>query len=316
MSLGSNRAARSTLSRRLPAREPLKIRARLTQAVRRFFLEREYLEVETPCLIPAPAPELHIDALPVGSSYLQTSPELCMKRLLAAGHPRLFQICKCFRGGERGRLHLPEFTVLEWYRAGIDYRELMMECEALLQWVSRRLGNGVILSYQGSNIDLSSPWTRMTVQEAFAQYTDTTPQAALESGSFDLLMADRIEPHLGTTAATFLCDYPASLAPLAKSKAEDPSVAERFEIYVAGVELANGFSELNDPAEQRVRFLREREQRARAGKPVYPMPERFLSDLERMPDAAGIALGLDRLAMLFLDTETIDDAVAFAPHAL
>lgn len=317
MSPGSrNRPAGETRPGRLPQRSPLQARARLTQAVRRFFLDRGYLEVETPCLIPAPAPELHIDALAAGTSYLHTSPELCMKRLLAAGHPRLFQICKCFRAGERGRLHLTEFTVVEWYRAGIDYRGLMVECEALLQWVSRGMSGVGVISYQGRNVDLSSPWTRISVQEAFARYTDTTPHAAVENGCFDLLMAEQIEPHLGMSTATFLYDYPASLGALARRKPGDPSLAERFEIYIGGIELANGFSELTDPEEQRWRFMREREQRARTGKPVYPLPERFLDDLGRMPEAAGIALGMDRLAMLFLDAGTIDDVVAFVPEAL
>ncbi|MBW1815721.1 MAG: EF-P lysine aminoacylase GenX [Deltaproteobacteria bacterium] len=317
MSPGSKtKPSSETVGNRPAAKDALRIRGRMMRAVRRFFIERDYLEVETPFLIPAPAPETHIDAVCTENGFLHTSPELCMKRLLSAGHDRIFQICKCFRSGERGSLHLPEFTLLEWYRSGIDYLELMKECEALIQWVAGSLGTGTRLRYQGRDIDLSSPWTRISVSRAFERFTETTPESALEAGCFDRLMAEAIEPHLGTDKATFLYDYPAALSALARLKAADQGVAERFEIYIGGLELANGFSELTDPAEQRARFELELEKRRHAGKTLYPMPEPFLEDLHRMPEAAGIALGVDRLTMLFADAARVDDVVAFTPEAL
>jgi lysyl-tRNA synthetase class 2 len=288
--------------------ENLWLRARVVQAIRAFFVGRGYLEVETPHRIPAPAPEAHIDAVGSEGWYLHTSPELCMKRLLADGHPRLFQLCRCFRKGERGRRHLPEFTMLEWYRAGADYRDLMAETEELVGEVAATCG--------GLEADLSRPWERLAVAEAFARFTATTAEAALADGSFDERVAFEIEPRLGLGRPVFLCDYPAPLAALARKKPEDPSLAERFELYIAGLELANGFSELTDPAEQRRRFAGEREARSRSGKDPYPMPEPFLSDLARMPEAAGIALGVDRLVMLLAGAESIDEVVAFAPEEL
>jgi lysyl-tRNA synthetase class 2 len=299
-----------------PKAECLRLRSRLTQAVRRFFVERGYLEVETPHLIPAPAPEVHIDAIPAHGLYLHTSPELCMKRLLAAGHSRIFQISRCFRAGERGSLHLPEFTLLEWYRSGIDYLDLMEECEALIQGAARSLGMGESLRYRGREIDLRSPWTRVSVAEAFAATTALSPLSALEAECFEQVMAEEIEPRLGTERATFLYDYPARLAALARLKKADRGLAERFEIYIGGMELANGFSELTDPQEQRSRFESDREKRRAAGKEAYPMPERFLNDLEHMPEAAGIALGMDRLTMLLADVPRIDDVVSFTPEEL
>jgi lysyl-tRNA synthetase class 2 len=290
------------------------MRARLFQSVREFFVTRNYLEVDTPQLISAPAPETHIDSIPVGDRYLQTSPELCMKRLLALGFPRIFQIARCFRSGERGDLHLTEFSLLEWYRTGIDYRSLMKECEEFFLFLVQRLNAGKPLCYHDTIIDIDPPWERLSVQAAFEQYADVSVERALADGTFDHIMVTKVEPRLGITKPVFLYDYPASMAALARLKADNPSVAERFEIYVAGMELANGFSELNDVREQRLRFENELKERALMGKPVSPMPERFLRALSTMPDAAGIALGLDRLVMLFIGAQTIDEAVAFTPE--
>jgi lysyl-tRNA synthetase class 2 len=288
----------------------------MIQAIRLFFIDHDYLEVETPQLIPAPPPEPHIDAVKAGDSFLHTSPELCMKRLLAEGYPKIFQITKCFRHSERGHLHLPEFAMLEWYRAGIDYKILMEECEALIKEVSQRLGAGEKIFFQDNEIDLRSPWERMEVSEAFDRYASLTPEKALEEGSFDEVMVSKIEPHLGLTGPTILYDYPASVASLARLKAENEKLAERFEVYVGGMELANGFSELTDAQEQRERFEEGLRSRQDSGKQVYPMPENFLRVLEHMPSAAGIALGVDRLAMLFADTPTIDEVVSFTPEEL
>jgi len=294
----------------------LLLRARIVQCVREFFIFRDYLEIETPQLITAPAPETHIESIPVGNRYLHTSPELCMKRLLANGFERIFQIARCFREGERGDLHLPEFSLLEWYRSGIDYRDLMEECEALFLFLAQRLGLGTGLYFRGSNIDLNTPWERLSVRAAFERYAPLTLDQALQNDHFDQTMVTHIEPRLGIKTPTFLYDYPASLGALARLKPGSPGVAERFEIYVGGIELANGFSELNDAHEQRRRFEKELKQRASLGKHVSPMPEKFLKDLSNMPEAAGIALGLDRLVMVFGEARTIDEVVAFTPEEL
>jgi len=286
------------------------------EAVRRFFIERDYLEVETPNRIPAPAPETHVDSFASGDWFLHPSPEICMKRLLAAGYERLFQICKCYREGERGARHLPEFTLLEWYRAGGDYTDLMRDCEALTSCVAGRLGGGMQIMYQGAQLDLEPPWERVTVDEAFRRYAAMPVGEALATDCFEEILVDRVEPRLGFGKPTFLCDYPLPLASLAKKKKADPLVAERFELYLCGMELANGFTELTDPEEQRYRFEEAIEGRKRIGKPVSPMPEPFLSELVRMPDAAGIALGLDRLVMVLTDSATIDRVVAFTPEML
>jgi len=294
----------------------LLLRSQVIQAVRRFFIEREYLEVETPVRIPAPAPEAHIDAVASGKWFLQTSPELCMKQLLAAGFPRIFQVCKCFRNQERGRKHLPELTMLEWYRAGGDYSSLMEECEELVGFVAHQLGRRATLSFRSRQIELARPWLRLPVADAFEKYGSISMDEALAAGSFDEVMAFEIEPQLGVPVPVFLYDYPAAHGALARLKPQNPRLAERFELYVAGVELCNGFSELTDAAEQRQRFREEMERRRSLDKTVYPMPQKFLAALADMPTAAGNALGIDRLVMLFADTDNIDNVVAFTPEAL
>lgn len=296
--------------------DALRCRVAMIQAIRRFFCDRDYLEIETPIRIPAPAPEEHIDAPPCGDWFLQTSPELCMKRLVAAGYDRIFQISKCFRMAERGRLHLPEFTMLEWYCRGSDYRALMDECEALILSVAAALGRADVLCYQGKKIALAAPWERISVEEAFTRYTSLSMQEALEKDCFDEMMACGIEPRLGQAAPVFLYDYPVAHGALARAKKSDLALAERFELYLGGLELANAFSELTDEKEQRLRFEKARHRRRTAGQAVYPMPEPFLRALQRMPEAAGIALGVDRLAMLFADAAAIDDVVAFTPESL
>ena len=294
----------------------LKLRARTVQAVRDFFIEKDYLEIETPCRIPAPAPEEHIDAQISGDWFLQTSPELCMKRLLAAGYHRMFQICKCFRQNERGSKHLPELTMLEWYTSGTDYFDMMAQTEDLLCYVAENINSGNYLVYQSNKIDLKKPWPKISVAEAFEKFTSTTLERALSKDLFDELITSEIEPNLGRKRPVFLYDYPASFAPLAMAKPENPSLAQRFELYIAGLELCNAFTELNDFEEQRKRFEVEIKKRYALEKRVYPMPEKFLESLEFMPDASGNALGIDRLVMLFANTTKIDDVVAFTPEEL
>ena len=296
--------------------ENLKRRAGICSAARSFFESRGYLEVETPVLIPSPAPEPHIDAVQAGGMFLHTSPELCMKRLLAAGYSRIFQICKCFRSGERGSLHTPEFTMLEWYRAGCDYRDLMQETEELILEIASSLDLGTGIPFAGKTIDLSHPWQSISVKEAFARHSPVPLETALEKDLFDEIMVVHIEPRLGIHRPAFIYDYPASMAALARTKLSDPSVAERFELYIAGIELANGFSELTDQLEQENRFREAEQQRRSVGKPPYPPPRKFLSALAHMPEAAGIALGIDRLAMVLCDTAEIADVVTFTPEEL
>ena len=297
-------------------RRALEQRARILRGIRQFFVEKGYLEVETPHRIPAPAPESHIDAVPSGSWFLHTSPELCMKRMMAAGYEKVFQICRCWRERERGSLHLPEFTLLEWYRAGGDYRSLMEECETLIRSVATGIGLGRNLIFRGCKIDLSEPWERISVNEAFHRYAQIPVTEALKENLFDEIMVQHIEPNLGVEKPTFIYDYPAQRGALARLKQEDPTVAERFELYIGGLELANGFSELIDSEEQKGRFHAENENRRSNGKPIYSMPEKFLAELDDMPPSAGIALGVDRLVMVFWNAKTIDEVVAFTPEEL
>jgi len=291
--------------------ERLKQRAAIIRAVRCFFFDRDFLEVETPVRLPAVAPEAHIEPERSGARFLRASPELEMKRLLAAGSSRIFQICRCFRQKERGSLHLPEFTMLEWYRSEADYRDLMDDCRDLLRY----LGKG----WRGPEkpgCDVDAEWEKLTVAEAFRRHGGMSPEEALEQGIFEEILCRDIEPRLGIAQPTILYDYPAELGSLARLKPDDPQTAERFELYVNGVELANGFSELNDPQEQRHRFEQERTKIVVMGRDPGPMPEKFLQDLAIMPPAAGIALGLDRLIMLLCNAATIDEVVAFTPEEL
>lgn len=293
-------------------RQTLTERARIIQNIRSFFIDRGYLEVETPHRIPANAPEPHIEAVASGACALHTSPELAMKRMLAAGYEQLFQICRVWREGERGQFHLPEFTLLEWYRTGIDYNALMNECMELL-FVLVPEGK---LCRSGRTIDLTMPWQKLTVAEAFTRYASVDLNQALASDGFEEILTSEVEPHLGKEKPTFLTEYPSSLAALARTKVGEPQVAERFELYIDGLELANAFSELTDAKEQRRRFEEDEELRRTAGKTPYPLPEKFLAELATMPEAAGIALGLDRLIMLITEAKKIDDVVAFGPDDL
>lgn len=290
----------------------LKLRARVIAAIRHFLSSEGFFEVETPVRIPAPAPEPHINALPSDGWFLQTSPELYMKRLLADGYDRIFQVCKCFRQAERGKRHLPEFTLLEWYASGWDYTRLMGQIEEMIRFVCNEVLGEENICYNGRKISLKGAWPRIEVADAFMRFAQKSVKDAMADGSYDEVMAFDIEPAL--VFPSFLCDYPAEKAALARLSASKSGVAERFELYIGGIELCNGFSELTDAAEQTRRFTEELARRESAGKPVYPLPRKFLSALESMPDAAGCALGLDRLVMLLCGADCIDDVVAFVPE--
>lgn len=287
------------------------------QAIRVFFTERGFLEVETPFRIPANAPEEYIDPLPALPWQLQTSPEICMKRLLCRGYDKIFQICRCWRADERGSRHLSEFTMLEWYRSNADYRDLMQDCVGLLQHVANSCTDDSTFSRNSLKIDPNQTWQHFSVQEAFLRFTKATALASVQNGLFDELITSQIEPAFEKfEVPVILSDYPAQLAALARIKPDDPDFAERFELYVGGLELANGFSELTDPQEQRLRFEEANRIRKHRGKPELPLPEPFLSELSVMPPSAGIALGVDRLVMLTIGADSIDQVVAFTPEVL
>jgi elongation factor P--(R)-beta-lysine ligase len=290
-------------------------RAKLTQSIRLFFINHGFLEVETPLRIPSPAPEENIEALTSGNWFLQTSPELCMKRLLAAGYPRIFQISKCFRAAERGDKHLPEFTMLEWYAAKFDYHQLMDQCQALVWAVAADMELAEIIR-QNKKINLEPPWERITVADAFLKYAPVSLEETLARDIFDEILVEHIEPQLGKSKPTFIYDYPAKLAALARLNKNNPAVSERFELYIGGLELANGFSELTDAREQRERFEEALKIRAAKNRARYDMPEKFLQSLETLQPCAGIALGIDRLVMIMTGATDIDDVVTFTPENL
>ena len=294
----------------------LEIRSLVIQAIRDFFTSNQYLEVETPIRCPSVIPEAQIDPLTSEGYYLQASPELCMKRLLSKGFNKIFQICKCFRKNERGPRHLPELTLLEWYAKDNTYLDLMDHCEKLIHFIAERLGLEGKIKYQNTVIDLTRPWKRLTIKKAFERYSDESVAEAIENNSFDEIISFNIEPYLGFKTPAFLTDYPACHASLAKLHPGNKDYAQRFEFYMAGIELANGFTELTDPVEQKIRFEKENQIRKFQNKPPLPIPDKFIKELQFRPDAAVIALGVDRLIMIFCDTVSIDDVVTFTPEIL
>lgn len=291
------------------------MRSRILHGLRLFFIQRGFMEVQTPVRTPAPAPEQHIDAVRSEGWYLHTSPELYMKRLLAAGYEKIFQICPVFRKGERGRRHHPEFTLLEWYRLGADYNALKKDCEDLLLAVCSHVGRFPLLSYGLETLSVLPPWEHRTVRQVFQDRAGWDPMKNYDADRFTEDLVEKIEPGLGFPKPVFLSDYPPQEAALARLRQhQDVWVAERFELYWAGIELANGFSELTDRWEQEERFQECLSRRRREGRDVYPWPQRFLESLADVPSAAGIALGVDRLVMLLTDASSIDEVTAFEPE--
>lgn len=304
----------------------LAARSRALEVVREYFREQGFIEVETPSLVPCPGLDPNVDSLggvtrEARTDFLITSPELHMKRLLVGGLPRIFQLARCYRAEEHGPRHEPEFTMLEWYRAFSDYAAALHDTEQVVSRVVRELSGssrlGVTLA-DGSTayVDVTPPFERLGVSEAFSSYagvSDACQLAESDEARFFELLVERVEPALAKRARpVFLVDYPASQAALARPSPVDPRVAERFELYLAGVELCNGFGELTDAAEQRRRFQAERERRARLSVPNYPLDERFLSALEEgMPRATGNALGFDRLVAVALGSDEIALTLAF-----
>lgn len=301
----------------------LRRRALAQRAVRAFFDDRDYLEVETPTVVPSPGLDVHLAAFEVrggpAPGYLGTSPEYQMKRLLAGGLPRIYQIGRCYRRDEAGRNHEPEFTMIEWYRAFATVDDLMDETEALVRHVVRALNDGAsVVRRGGRTIDVGAPWERLPVDEAFRRYAGVSMFDVLpDEERFYRLLVERIEPELGTERPVFLHRWPRSMASLARIAPDDPRVAERFEAYAGGLELCNGFGELTDPVEQRARFDADRASRRELGLDVYPIDERFLAALEEgMPPAAGNALGFDRLVMLATSADSLEDVLAVPSRRL
>lgn len=284
----------------------LQTRNDILQAIRRFFLERDFIEVETPIRLPAPALEEFIDAIPSDDWYLRTSPELHMKRLLSDGIPRMFQMGACFRRGECGHLHNQEFTMLEWYRAHSDYREILSDTKLLIEYVAEKVLGGETIKFGEKEIDLNRPWLQLTVAEAFVKHAGWNPVEEYDADRFDFDLINKVEPALPKNRGVVLIDYPAEAAALSKRKADNPAVAERWELYLGGIEIANAFSELTDAEEQRERFEECAAKRAKAGRDVYPMDRPFLNALERgMPPSGGVALGVDRLVMFLANVQNI-----------
>lgn len=284
----------------------LPLRSQVLRAIRAFFYQNDFIEVETPVRIAAPAQEEHIDAPPAGRAWLRPSPELEMKQLLVAGCQRIFQIGPCFRDLECGQRHNPEFTMLEWYRAAADYQDILDDTISLVTAVTQTVSGAPHLVYQGTTIDLTPPWQRLSVQEAYLRWAGWDPLETWDAERFDWDMVKKIEPALSRTQPTILYDYPTPAASLAKLRDDDPRVAQRWECYIGGLEIANAYSELCEAETQRQRFKEAAQIRATLQKPRYPMAEAFLSALERgLPPCGGIALGVDRLVMLLADVSNI-----------
>jgi len=321
-------------------------RGRIVAGLRAWFSARDFIEVETGALQVSPGNETHLHAFataltaPDGTTsplYLRTSPEFACKKLLAAGERRIVEFARAFRNRERGVLHHPEFTLVEWYRAGEPVTALMDDCAAILALAAETAGTRQ-WSFRGRSADPFAVPERLSVGAAFERFAGIDLLATLSAGApdraalaaaataagiriaaddhwgdiFSRILVERVEPHLGIGRATILDAYPTGQAALARRSPHDPRVAERFELYICGVELANGFGELTDPVEQRLRLEHEMAEKERLYGERYPIDEDFLAALAGMPEASGIALGLDRLVMLATGATRIDQ-VMWAP---
>jgi lysyl-tRNA synthetase class 2 len=282
-------------------------RSQIVSSIRAFFDQSGFLEVETPVRIAAPAPEVNIDCPQVHPprnsggevTYLRASPELQMKKLLAAGLDKIYQIGPCFRDGEKGSRHNPEFTMMEWYRKNATYLDILEDAKKLYLMLSSRFSQSGTAS---SDLKGKEIFKEITVREAYESWAGWDPWIDWDQDRFDFDMATKIEPALKTLGAVFLMDYPPQAASLSKIRGD---VAERWEFYVDGIELANCFTELCDPEEQRLRFAEARQERIRLNEADYPVDEEFLTVLGSVESAAGVALGVDRLIMSLLGIRDI-----------
>ncbi|MBD3327771.1 EF-P lysine aminoacylase GenX [Candidatus Peregrinibacteria bacterium] len=316
----------------------LKTRSKVLQLIRQFFLDMGFVETDTPSMVKLPGMEPNLEVFKTNykanvgemkieeDRYLITSPEYAMKKLLVSGMEKIFQLTKSFRNNESfSALHNPEFTLLEWYRAYGSYLDMMEDTENLVKFLCERLGVEGVLQFGEMQIDVSSDFERLSVKEAFKKYAemDLEDIADLVNGdisyeeAFFSVFLNKIEKHLGVEKPVFLYDYPVQMAALAKVKESDTKYAERFELYIGGMELCNAFSELNDPVEQKRRLQTEREERKKMGKSDYEVDRSFIDALEfGMPPAGGNALGVDRLIMLLTDTADIKDILFFPERDL
>jgi len=335
-------------ARHADRRDGLRLRGAVSAAFRGWFAAGGFTEVETGILQISPGNETHLHALradwrgPDGAArtrYLRTSPEFAAKKLLAAGEERIFELARVFRDRERGALHLPEFTMLEWYRAGAPYEAVIADTLALIALAARTTGQNRF-SFRGRSADPAAPAERLTLAQAFARHAGIDLLATLTpdradrdhlaaqaraagigvadndtwSDLFSKVLVARIEPHLGADRTSVLCEYPWPEAALARTCAHDPRVTERFEVYLCGVELANGFGELTDAHQQRQRFVAAMDEKARLYGERYPIDEDFLAALAQMPQASGVALGFDRLVMLAVGATQLDQVVWMPPE--
>ncbi|MBH5390468.1 EF-P lysine aminoacylase EpmA [Bradyrhizobium diversitatis] len=332
--------------RHLDRRPFLQARGAVTGALRAFFAEQGFMEVETSVLQVSPGNETHLHAprteimRPDGSRasrYLRTSPEFACKKLLAAGETRIFEFARVFRDRERGDLHLPEFTMLEWYRAGAPYDAIMTDCLLVIARAAQATGIGTF-SFRGRTADPFAEPELLTVAGAFERFAGIDLLSTISGGEgnrdalaaaargkvrvaeddtwsdiFSKVLVEHVEPHLGQGRLTILFEYPSPEAALARVKADAPRVAERFEVYACGVELANGFGELTDAEEQRKRFTESMREKQRRYGEAYPLDEDFLAAVAVMPEASGVALGFDRLVMLASGATRIDQVVWTPP---
>ncbi|MCF6175648.1 MAG: EF-P lysine aminoacylase GenX [Victivallaceae bacterium] len=282
-------------------------RAGLLRSLRSFFDNHGFIEVNTPTVISAPAPEEFIEAPQTGDKFLRTSPELEMKCLLAAGYEKIYQIGSCFRAGEYGKRHRPEFTMLEWYETKADYNQLLDFTAAMLKTAVHELCGSTKINYSSHCIDFSLTPETITVNDAYKKFAGISVEQAIEQNIFDEIMVDQIEPNLGLDRMTFLKDYPADRAALAKlNESNGHCYAERWELYLGGLEIANAYSELTDIDEQHQRFTTAARQRQKNGLSPYPEANDFFAAMEHgLPESSGCALGIDRLLMAITDADDI-----------
>jgi elongation factor P--(R)-beta-lysine ligase len=323
--------------------EFLRKRSQVIDAVRLFFKQQDFLEVDTPLMVKSPGMEPYLEVFETTlldqerhkqKAYLLTSPEYALKKLLVGGIPKLFQICKSFRNAEGLSFkHNPEFSIIEWYRTNASYKEIMDDCEALYTFIAEQMYGTAVISYQGKQYDLSEPWERLTVAEAFQKYAGIDTETLLDEQKliaagkargfaidqnttweqvYNQFFLNDIDPHLGQDRPIIIYDYPASQASLSKKKPEDPRFAERFEFFIAGIEMGNAFSELTDADEQLARFQMEQEERRQLGKTIYEIDMDYIAALRAgLPPTGGIAVGIDRMCMFFADTTQIEDVLVF-----
>lgn len=329
------------------------MREQVIDGIRAYFKGRGFHEVQTPLLLPTPSTEPFLEVFQTELkdnldhkwlAFLPTSPEYALKKLLAAGSGSIFEITKSFRNGEgKSSRHNPEFTILEWYEVGGDYMSVLKDLEGMVEYVGEQLNRSINkslnhLSYQGKEYDLGSPWEKITVAEAFEKYAGIDTETMLDETRlrnagiskgyqvdekttweeiWNQMIANEIEPKLGVCKPTIMYDFPLAQAVLAKKKASDPRFAERWEMYIGGLEIANCFSELTDWKEQMRRCEENLVERAAIGKTTFPMDRDFIEALKQgMPESGGIAVGIDRLVMLLTDAATIDEVLFFPGNEL